>query len=135
MEELYSNIKNYKIFLKIDKNDKKFILEFEKENIISNNKEKEVLKGHFHLINCHYYLLEPKYINDKEFKPVKGVEGYKYIEIMKFSHNMFMMSRDSKLLVDEGVIEKDFNFNSIMIIGFNSDVIREGSHKLLAKNL
>lgn len=46
---------------------------------------------------------------------------------------MFMMNRYNKLMVDEGVIEKNINFNSIMMIGFSSDVIQKRSHKLFEK--
>jgi hypothetical protein len=137
MEEFYLDNKYYKIQLKINKNDKTFIMGFEEKGQDYNGclRRGEIMKGNFHFINNHYYLLEPKYLNDKEFKPVKGIEGYKYIEIMKFSHNMFMMSGDRKLLVDAGVVEKDFNFNSIMIIGFDSDVIQKGYHKLFSKHI
>lgn len=134
MEEFRLDNKYYKIHLHIHKSNKKFVLSFEEKETKYNGylRKGEIIKGNFHFINCHYYLLEPKLLNDKEFKPINGIEGYKYIELMKFSHNMFLMENDNKLLVDAQVIDKDFNFNSIMIIGFNSDVITEGSYKLLS---
>lgn len=135
MEEFNFSNKYHTIYVEIDKFHNKFIIKFTKKESKYSIADQDTIKGNLHFVNIHYYLLEPKLLNGKEFNPIDGIEGYKYIELMKFSHNMFLNKGDSKLLVDAQVVEKDFNFNSMLIIGFDCNVVEKGTYKLYAKNL
>jgi hypothetical protein len=103
----------FDINLNIDKLHNAFILS------IKNNNQEEIIKGKIKLINCHYYVLEP--------------ENYKnnLIELLIFSHKMFMMGTDRDIFLRKNLIDPEFNFDSMIIFNFDTDIIKKGTYKIL----